>query len=66
MPPDLERIRGAFHELSTCRQIGMALGPIPWTAIDRYAERHGIGDFEQFATLVRACDAAYLGALKHG
>ena len=28
----------AFWELNTCRSIGMAAGPIPWTAVQRYAE----------------------------
>lgn len=27
----------AFLELSSCRQMGMALGPIPWTAVNDYA-----------------------------
>ena len=29
----------AFKKLSTCRQLGMSIGPIPWDAIDRYIER---------------------------
>ena len=28
----------AFNQLSTCRQVGMGMGPIPWTAIHLYAE----------------------------
>lgn len=41
--------------------------PIPWIAIHAYAERYGINDideFEMFADLVRACDEAYLGAVR--
>jgi hypothetical protein len=30
----------AWHELSTCRGIGMAMGPIPWTAIVTWCEFH--------------------------
>jgi hypothetical protein len=40
---------------------------IPWTAISVYAERYGIveiDEFELFADLVRACDEAYLGAVR--
>ena len=41
----------------------MGIGPIPWTAIDAYAARHGITDpedFEDLEILVRAQDQAYL------
>ncbi|MGE0722824.1 MAG: hypothetical protein AB7O45_00540 [Alphaproteobacteria bacterium] len=41
----------------------MGTGPIPWTAIDRYAERNGItdpDDLEEFVELVTAMDHAYL------
>lgn len=49
-------------ELSTCRAIGMAMGPIPWTAVERYADREGLvgDDYEQFVVLVRMMDVAYL------
>lgn len=30
----------AWGELGTCRQIGMAVGPIPWTAIEKWCEFH--------------------------
>lgn len=38
----------------------MAVGPIPWTAIDAYASRFGIDrieEFEFFAMLIRAIEA---------
>mgnify|MGYP001545692268 CR=1 FL=1 len=34
----------AFHDLETCRPIGLVAGLIPWTAIDRWCERHGLDD----------------------
>ena len=37
--PGEEFFIGAFFELSSCRQIGMGLGPIPWSAIVEYADR---------------------------
>tara|TARA_R110000803_G_scaffold209440_2_gene279054 strand:- start:1176 stop:1412 length:237 start_codon:yes stop_codon:yes gene_type:complete len=48
----------AFTELSTCRQIGMALGPIPLTAIQDYTDRHQMGDL--FIRQIMAIDRAYL------
>lgn len=53
----------AFWHLTTDRQTGMALGPIPWSAIDRYATRHAIDDpddFDEFVELVMTLDQAYL------
>lgn len=52
----------AFTELSTCRQVGMGTGPIPWTAIDRYGTRHGFAGegFEYLVRMVRALDDAFL------
>lgn len=52
----------AFGELSTERQIGMGIGPIPWSAIKAYAEEFGIvGDeFESFLHIMRAMDSEYL------
>lgn len=35
-------------------------GPIPFEAIDRYAARYGIDDFERFHRLIQAMDAVYL------
>ena len=52
----------AFWELSTCRQIGMGVGPIPWTAMLDYA-RYMELDWEQTEDLlyiVRKMDDAFL------
>lgn len=38
----LELFYNAFQELTTCRQLGMSLGPIPWTAIDVYCIRYSL------------------------
>lgn len=32
----------AWSDLSTCRSVGMALGPIPWTVIVQWCEWHGL------------------------
>lgn len=60
--PGLEFYYAAFLDLSTCRAVGMGEGPIPWDAIDRYAQRHGLDDdeYDAFFGLIRALDARYL------
>lgn len=68
--PGLDLYMDAFVELSTCRSyIGMngTAGPIPYLAIDRYAERIGLDDpdeFEYFLGLVRRLDDAFLKHLR--
>lgn len=58
----------AFMELSTERQIGMDVGPIPRSEIQAYADRHGLGDL--FVRQIRSIDTAYMTsrarAQKHG
>ena len=58
----LEWVYGAFQELSTCRLNGMGLGSIPWTAIDRYADRYNIvgEDWEDFQYFIGEMDRAWL------
>lgn len=45
-PPDLlsglELFYHAFRELSTCRALGMSVGPIPWTATNDFCIYHTI------------------------
>lgn len=54
----------AFWELGTDRAPGPnGSGPIPFTAIDRWADRHGIDDaeeFDRFVALIRALDRVLL------
>ena len=55
----------AFYALSTDRPyhsagLGAMPGPIPWSVIDRYAERYGIEDFEEFEILIRGADNGWL------
>lgn len=61
--PEIEEwYRRAFWDLSTCRDYTFGVGPIPWTAIDRYSERVGLDDenHDCFVYLIREMDAAYL------
>lgn len=43
----------AHNALSTCRNMN---GDIPWTAIDAYARRYRIGDFEKFEDIIYGID----------
>ena len=58
----LDFVYQAFEELSSDRAVGMVIGPLPWSSVDRFCERHGIiGDFrDEFEQLLRAMDTAYL------
>lgn len=60
--PGLEVFLQAFWDLSTCRQIGMGLGPIPWTSVESYATLYFESDgFKQDLHFhIRQLDAAYL------
>ncbi|MGZ9568242.1 phage tail assembly chaperone [Alcaligenes nematophilus] len=64
IPPDLHDMEWcywrAFNELSTERQAGMVAGPIPWSAIERYAERNPGLDPDTFLLLMREMDDVYL------
>ncbi len=50
-------------DLTTTRPIGMAAGPIPWTATQRYAEAHGMNTHETYALhqVIRHMDDTWLG-----
>lgn len=60
--PGLELYYEAFTELSSSRNSGMSIGAIPWTAIDRWAERYEIeeDDFERLAIYIRMLDAEFI------
>ena len=49
-----------FWRLSTERQIGMAIGPIPASAIDRHLAVMSEDDAEVFEFCIRRMDEAYL------
>ena len=57
---DLMDVWEAWHTLSADRQGGMGARGTPWQVLDRYAERHGVDDFDEFHDLIRAMDAEYL------
>lgn len=60
LPQNLELYWRAFQDLSTERQIGMAVGNIPWSAIEKYGEKLGM-DADGIETLhyhIRNLEAA--------
>lgn len=63
IPEHLQFIWTAFARLSTDRQIGMDVGAIMFTSIEKYAERYrvdGVDAFDRFALLIRAMDRDWL------
>lgn len=59
LPVSLVMYLEAFYELDTERQIGMAVGRIPWSSIVRYASYHGM-DVEECVFFIRRMDDALL------
>lgn len=67
-PPDVapggEALLSAFWELSTDRQVGMSVGPLPAASIARWLAETGVTDPDDATDAVecfRAMDAVYLG-----
>ncbi len=58
----LELYYGAFWDLDSCRPLGMGEGPIPWIAIEQYAQLNDIvGDQREMLHFhIRQLDNAYL------
>lgn len=52
----------AFHDLSTCRQLGFSIGPIPWKDIILYAQFAELDSdvLSIFVPVIRAMDNEYL------
>ena len=52
----------AFRELSTTRQFGMGIGPIPWDRILLYAQWQGLDPdlTEALTVIIRCMDDVYL------
>lgn len=60
--PDIEDVAiylYMFQELSTMRQVGMSLGPIPFDKILLYCEFHEL-DFSVINLIIRAIDNEFL------
>lgn len=65
--PGLDEWLDAFWRLSTERQIGMAVGPIPDSAITRWiADNNLKSEAKTFRRCIRAMDNVYLNYLAQG
>ncbi len=60
LPDDLYFVYQAFWDLDTCRSRGYGMGPIPWVAINEYALRYSVNDFDYFTRIILAMDTVYL------
>lgn len=60
LPADLFYIK-AFYDLSTCRDNGFSMGPIPWTAKIKYTEWYRLENdiTEAFVDIICEMDEAY-------
>lgn len=58
----LELFYGAFFDLTSCRSLGMGLGPIPWTAVNQYARAYGYSEEqeEDLQFYISRMDHAYM------
>jgi hypothetical protein len=60
--PQFQFYWDAFWELSSDRQVGMAIGRIPFSSIDRYAQRYDldqVDEFDLFREVMRSMDAEF-------
>jgi len=62
IPPRVDFFLRAFWELSTERQIGFSVGPIPMSKIEEKGSRHGFDEVTKriFRRVIRELDTAYL------
>ena len=65
MPPGWETAWHCWSDCSSCRQIGMAAGAIPWTALQAWTEKEGLGEIEaeEIIQVAQAIDAGWLEAI---
>jgi hypothetical protein len=61
----MDMVISCWRELETCRDFGMGIGPIPWTAIVAWAEVVGLDRDAtwKLTQVIRKLDNDYLGAL---
>lgn len=60
VPLHMQFYMTAFFDLSTERQIGMGIGPIPRSKMREYARELGVQDFDAFRSIIGAMDDEYL------
>jgi hypothetical protein len=60
--PGLDLYWRAFWEMSSDREIGMGVGPIPWRTVNDWCLRNDIWgeDFERLLTILRGMDGEFM------
>ena len=58
----LEWLWLAFIDLSTCRSIGMSVGPIPWIAVDQYSTANQLSQSDRWMLhrVISRMDGVYM------
>lgn len=62
IPSELIFYWEAFCDLHSCRNNGMSVGCIPWSAVNEYARRYGISDYEfdDFNYVISKLDSEFI------
>ena len=52
----------AYQDLTSDRDVGMGVGPIPWLSMSEWGSRHRVrgDDFERLVYILRAMDATFM------
>ncbi len=62
--PYQHRVLDAFWKLSTCREVGMAVGPIPWADMNTFARVHQFDadqvEYDTFMQLIIEMDKTFI------
>ena len=56
----------AFHDLETCRGVGMGVCPIPWISIVEYAKLMEVDDVLFFVEMIQTMDRKFLSLQSKG
>jgi hypothetical protein len=58
------RVLDAFWKLSTCREVGMAIGPIPWSDAHTFARVHQFDadqvEYDTFMQIITEMDQTFI------
>jgi hypothetical protein len=60
VPPGAELWWRCWQDVQGDRPIGMDVGPVPWSVVDRWAARHGVSDFDALWTVTQRLDDVWM------
>jgi hypothetical protein len=66
LPLHLVWVRDAYYKLSTCRQSGFGITPVPWTAIVSYAQYMELDEYDTdwFVDTIESLDEQVMAYIK--